>query len=135
MTFINFFAKTSLLIGLLNGYAYSATCPTAVEFQLGLFNHWQAFNGDSGAPAKKDELEKVKVDVAQLALAEWSASALEGSAHCYYLGKNIEDYLSVYLAQANLTPDLEHSHWITVATSTKQCYPENAVCLFLSENY
>ena len=109
--------------------SHADTCPTPLELRAGNYNNWKLLDLDNATPLSSAATQRFQHQVRSFALAEWMASAPEGSGHCYYEGITPDStYLGAFLAKDNPKPTSKA--WRQMNPDVMQCNADIRLCTF-----
>lgn len=104
------------------------TCPSVKMIKSSHHPHWQAFDSDNGKPLSAARTTRLKNEITQFALAEWTNERHKNIVHCYY--KNMHgSMLEAYFARESTSPVAPSKYWYNV-TGLMQCAAGADKCQF-----
>lgn len=110
--------------------AFAASCPSVHDLTSKKYFHWQAYDSDSGRRLTPMREAKLKHDINQFALAEWTSTKDKSVIHCYY--KNAHgSSMEAYFAKESVLPLKSSKYWYKV-TGMMQCAAGADKCQFQS---
>lgn len=108
--------------------AMADICPSVQSLKNNKVSHWQAFDSDNGKPLTPIREARLKHQITQFALAEWSSKQDKNRIHCYYKNQNGSD-LEAYFAR-NSTVQVKPSRYWYEVTGMMQCAAGADKCQF-----
>lgn len=116
---------TSMMISL---NAIADTCPSIKMIKSSNHPHWKAFDSDNGKPLSITRTMRLKNEISEFVLAEWSSENHKNTVHCYY--KNAHgSTLEAYFARESTSPATPSRYWYNV-TGLMQCAASADKCQF-----
>lgn len=107
---------------------HAENCPSVNAIKTNKAVGWQPFDSDDGKPLTPAREAKLRHDVTQFALAEFSKVNNKNMMHCYYKDLN-NAYLEAYFAKESVTLMKPSRYWYAV-TGMMQCAAGAEKCQF-----
>jgi hypothetical protein len=109
-------------------HVYADTCPSVADLKTNKAKLWRAFDSDNGKPLPPAREARLKKEIVNFALAEWSHANNKSMMHCYY--KNSDgSHIEEYFAKESISPKNNSKYWYPV-TGMMQCAAGADQCQF-----
>jgi hypothetical protein len=108
--------------------AYADHCPSVDTLKNNKAASWKAYDSDNNKLLSPQREAKLRKQIAQFAMVEWSNAKDKSSIHCYYKneqGSNME----AYFARDSASPIKSSKYWYPV-TGMMQCAAGADKCAF-----
>lgn len=118
----------SFLLLLISTNLLAENCPSVNSIKTNKAAGWQAYDSDNGKPLTPEREVRLRHEITQFALAEFSRTNNKNMMHCYYKDQNNE-YLEAYFAKESFSLLKPSRYWYAV-TGMMQCAAGAEKCQF-----